>query len=123
MATSTITQIEMQPIRRVVHPTTTTTTTDTTNIIQESLITDSEVPEGGYGWYVVFACAFLNFWGIGICYGWGIFQAALVKQGRRLLTVYACVCRLAHNRYPKANTNREAQSLVSFFKQLEEKVL
>jgi hypothetical protein len=87
MATSVITtQIEMQPVRRVLqsenanHPNA-ATTNDSINIIQESLIADSEVQEGGYGWWVVFACAFLNFWGIGICYGWGIFQAALVEQG------------------------------------------
>lgn len=84
--TSTIIQIELQPIRRNLqsestnHPTA-ASNNDSTNILQESLIADSEVPEGGYGWWVVFACAFLNFWGIGICYGWGIFQAALVAQG------------------------------------------
>jgi hypothetical protein len=90
MATATITTtstaVQLQPIRRAPHSETanrpnTAITNDTTNILQESLIADSQVPEGGYGWLVVFACAFLNFWGIGIAYGWGIFQAALVEQG------------------------------------------
>jgi hypothetical protein len=87
MATSTITaEIQLQPLRRIRQADSTNrsnavTTNDSPNIIQESLIADSQVPEGGYGWWVVFACAFLNFWGIGICYGWGIFQAALVEQG------------------------------------------
>lgn len=87
MATITTTaQIELQPIRRSVQSQTpnlpaVATNNESTNIIQESSIADAEVPEGGYGWWVVFACAFLNFWGIGITYGWGIFQAALVKNG------------------------------------------
>ena len=87
MATATTTsQIELQSVRRApysefIHRRAAATTNDSTNIIQESLIADSEVPEGGYGWLVVFACAFLNFWGIGIAYGWGVFQAALVKDG------------------------------------------
>jgi hypothetical protein len=87
MATTTITtQIEMQPVRRILQSENANRQNaaahnDSANIIQESLIADSEVPEGGYGWWVIFACAFLNFWGIGICYGWGIFQAALVEQG------------------------------------------
>ncbi|KAJ7197815.1 major facilitator superfamily domain-containing protein [Mycena pura] len=40
-----------------------------------------EVPEGGYGWVVVFACAVLTWWSVGTGYNWGIIQAALVKQG------------------------------------------
>ncbi|KAJ7872222.1 major facilitator superfamily domain-containing protein [Mycena leptocephala] len=40
-----------------------------------------EVPDGGYGWVVVFACAVLTWWSVGTGYNWGIIQAALVKQG------------------------------------------
>lgn len=86
MSTATTTQIELQP--QPVGPQsefssrhTATTANDSANIVQESLIADAQVPDGGYGWWVVFACASLNFWGVGICYGWGIIQAALVDQG------------------------------------------
>ncbi|KAJ6554175.1 monocarboxylate permease Mch4 [Mycena capillaripes] len=42
---------------------------------------DSQVPDGGYGWAVVFGCAILTWWFVGITYSWGLIQAALVKQG------------------------------------------
>ncbi|KAF8194434.1 major facilitator superfamily domain-containing protein [Mycena galopus ATCC 62051] len=41
----------------------------------------SEVPDGGYGWAVVFGCAVLTWWFAGVSYSWGVIQAALVKQG------------------------------------------
>ncbi|KAJ6617096.1 major facilitator superfamily domain-containing protein [Mycena sp. CBHHK59/15] len=42
---------------------------------------DSQVPDGGYGWIVVFGCAVLTWWFVGTSYSWGLIQAALVKQG------------------------------------------
>ncbi|KAJ7659855.1 major facilitator superfamily domain-containing protein [Mycena rosella] len=42
---------------------------------------EAQVPDGGYGWVVVFACAVLTWWFVGTTYSWGIIQAALVKQG------------------------------------------
>lgn len=50
-------------------------------IMQASLAADSEVPEGGYGWVIILACALLCFWFVGTTYCWGVFQAALVQQG------------------------------------------
>jgi hypothetical protein len=50
-------------------------------VMQASLAADSEVPDGGYGWVVIFACAGLCFWFVGTTYCWGVFQAALVEQG------------------------------------------
>ncbi|KAJ7914319.1 putative monocarboxylate transporter [Mycena leptocephala] len=44
-------------------------------------IPDSQVPDGGYGWAVVFGCAVLTWWFVGTSYSWGLLQAALVKQG------------------------------------------
>ncbi|KAF8184142.1 major facilitator superfamily domain-containing protein [Mycena galopus ATCC 62051] len=42
---------------------------------------ESQIPDGGYGWVVVFACAVLAWWSVGTSYNWGLIQAALVKQG------------------------------------------
>ncbi|KUL85826.1 hypothetical protein ZTR_07338 [Talaromyces verruculosus] len=50
-------------------------------VMQASLAADSEVPDGGYGWVVISACAVLCFWFVGTTYCWGVFQAALVEQG------------------------------------------
>jgi hypothetical protein len=52
-----------------------------TNIFQESQLVDSELPEGGYGWWAVSGCAGIAFWGIGVAYSWGVIQAALVQEG------------------------------------------
>lgn len=49
-------------------------------IIAESLLADSQVPDGGYGWVVIFACSILTFWFVGTSYSWGIIQAALLKE-------------------------------------------
>ncbi|KAK3072493.1 hypothetical protein LTR53_006700 [Teratosphaeriaceae sp. CCFEE 6253] len=38
------------------------------------------VPDGGYGWVVVLACAIIAWWFIGITYSWGVIQAALVEE-------------------------------------------
>lgn len=49
-------------------------------IIAESRLADESVPDGGYGWVVVFACSMLTFWFVGTTYSWGILQAALVER-------------------------------------------
>jgi hypothetical protein len=43
--------------------------------------TAEPVPDGGYGWIVLLACAIVAWWGIGTTYCWGIIQAALVAEG------------------------------------------
>ncbi|OBT40008.1 hypothetical protein VE00_09406 [Pseudogymnoascus sp. WSF 3629] len=53
---------------------------DPDNIVLASLLADSQVPDGGYGWVVVFACSVLCFWFVGTTYSWGVIQAALVEQ-------------------------------------------
>jgi hypothetical protein len=50
-------------------------------IIAASRLADSQVPDGGYGWVVIFACSVLTFWFVGTTYSWGIIQAALVERG------------------------------------------
>lgn len=54
--------------------------TDSDNIVQASLKRDLSVPDGGYGWVVIFSCSVITFWFVGTTYSWGIIQAALVKE-------------------------------------------
>lgn len=49
-------------------------------LLQASLAADSENPDGGYGWVVLFACVVIAWWYISISYTWGIFQIALLRQ-------------------------------------------
>ena len=49
-------------------------------IIAASRLADAEVPDGGYGWVVIFACSVLTFWFVGTTYSWGIIQAVLVER-------------------------------------------
>lgn len=51
------------------------------NVITQSQIADSAVPDGGYGWVIVFACAMMTFWFVGTTYCWGVIQTPLVQQG------------------------------------------
>lgn len=39
------------------------------------------VPDGGYGWTVIVACAVITWWFVGTTYSWGVIQAALVGEG------------------------------------------
>ncbi|KAJ5912494.1 hypothetical protein N7504_001377 [Penicillium tannophilum] len=47
-------------------------------VMQQSLLADSQVPDGGYGWVLIFACAVVTWWFVGVSYTWGVMQAALV---------------------------------------------
>lgn len=38
------------------------------------------IPDGGYGWTVVFACAFMIFWTNGWTSTWGVLQAAMLRS-------------------------------------------
>ncbi|KAJ7162825.1 major facilitator superfamily domain-containing protein [Mycena filopes] len=42
---------------------------------------DSEVDGGYAGWVVLFGCAVLTYWFVGLSYSWGLMQAALVEAG------------------------------------------
>ncbi|KAK4551262.1 hypothetical protein LTR86_011267, partial [Recurvomyces mirabilis] len=44
-------------------------------------VTEDQVPDGGYGWTVIAACAVITWWFVGTTYSWGIIQAALVDEG------------------------------------------
>ncbi|KAJ6461583.1 major facilitator superfamily domain-containing protein [Mycena vitilis] len=51
------------------------------SISQTQTLADSQIPDGGDGWIVLFGCAVLTWWFTGTSYCWGIIQAALVKEG------------------------------------------
>lgn len=65
------------------------------DVMQASRLADAEVPDGGYGWVVISACAVLTWWFIGTAYSWGIFQAALVREGLSSSSTLAFVGSLA----------------------------
>lgn len=54
---------------------------DASSILLASQAADSAVPDGGYGWIVLFGCSVITWWFVGTSYSWGIIQAALVEQG------------------------------------------
>ncbi|MCJ1396541.1 hypothetical protein MMC18_009432 [Xylographa bjoerkii] len=58
----------------------TSAASNTDNVLLTSQAADSTVPDGGYGWAVVFGCSALTFWFVGTTYSWGIIQAALISQ-------------------------------------------
>ncbi|GIJ91408.1 hypothetical protein Asppvi_010373 [Aspergillus pseudoviridinutans] len=49
-------------------------------VMRQSLIADSQVPDGGYGWILICACAVVTWWFVGASYTWGVMQAALVEK-------------------------------------------
>ena len=56
------------------------------NFIQLDVVGDSipdtavtVVPDGGYGWVVIFACSVITFWFSGLTGAWGIIQTALLS--------------------------------------------
>ncbi|OCK75945.1 MFS general substrate transporter [Lepidopterella palustris CBS 459.81] len=83
--TATVTAIELETqiprANATQHSTANVSTTDSDAILQASRLADSTVPDGGYGWVVIFGCAVVAFWFVGTSYSWGVMQAALVEQG------------------------------------------
>ncbi|KAJ6190867.1 hypothetical protein N7519_000888 [Penicillium mononematosum] len=71
------------------------TTPSETDIMQQSLLADSQVPDGGEAWVVISGCAVVTWWFIGTSYCWGILQAALVKEGVSTSSTLAFVGSLA----------------------------
>ncbi|KAL7811380.1 MFS general substrate transporter [Trichoderma gracile] len=51
------------------------------DVLEASRLADSVVPDGGYGWVVVGACAVISWWFVGMGYSWGVIQGALVEKG------------------------------------------
>ncbi|KAE8398489.1 major facilitator superfamily domain-containing protein [Aspergillus pseudonomiae] len=68
---------------------------DSDELLQASLAADAEVPDGGYGWVVISACAVITWWFIGTSYCWGVLQAALVREGLSSSSTLAFIGSLA----------------------------
>lgn len=49
-------------------------------VMLQSQMADSQVPDGGYGWILISACAVVTWWFVGASYTWGVMQAALVDR-------------------------------------------
>lgn len=60
---------------------TSTAPVDSDAVVEASRAADSTVPDGGYGWVVLFGCGVIIWWSVGTSYSWGIIQGALVQQG------------------------------------------
>ena len=82
-ATATAIELETQGARVNTQPQTSSNSslTDSDAILHASRLADSTVPDGGYGWIVIFGCAVITWWFVGTSYSWGVIQAALVEQG------------------------------------------
>lgn len=100
MATSTSTAIELQPTQAARSAQSVTEdpslfSSDLEPVLQTSRLNDSTVPDGGYGWVVVSACAVTCWWWIGTPYSWGVMQSALVERDVSTPAVLAFVGSLA----------------------------
>lgn len=69
----------LRPTRAGLHRTDQPVTDDPA--LEASRIADSSVPDGGFGWVVICACAMVAWWVIGLSYVWGVYQRALVERG------------------------------------------
>ncbi|KAF7314142.1 Monocarboxylate permease Mch4 [Mycena chlorophos] len=69
MPSSSVELVERRPAESTAHR------------VPEPQASVSDVPDGGYGWVVLFGCAVITWWFAGLSYSWGVTQAALVKQG------------------------------------------
>ncbi|PKK55194.1 hypothetical protein CI102_40 [Trichoderma harzianum] len=92
MATSTTTAVELVelPIQNNASghnrfhnnaPADESQTSSSDDVLEASRLADSVVPDGGYGWVVVGACAVIAWWFVGMGYSWGVLQGALVEKG------------------------------------------
>ncbi|KAK9350895.1 hypothetical protein V1523DRAFT_418370 [Lipomyces doorenjongii] len=45
------------------------------DLLEASVLADAQVPDGGYGWVVISACALVTWWFVGASYTWGVLQA------------------------------------------------
>ncbi|KAJ6785533.1 hypothetical protein PWT90_03824 [Aphanocladium album] len=88
MTTTTSTAVELGDFRKESQRTTIQlrgmaheSDSDLDPILEASRIADESVPDGGYGWVVIGACAVVSFWLTGVNYSWGVMQSALVEKG------------------------------------------
>lgn len=97
--TTTTTAIELESLppsnasfsHRDVHPVSQSRTrlSEPDPVLEASRLADSTVPDGGYAWVVIGACAVLTWWFVGTTYCWGVLQAAMLEDG---LSTPATLC-------------------------------
>lgn len=73
---------ELSPPRNSSLPLTTTTAQDPDpdSIPEDAAYSTTAIPDGGYGWVVVFCCSVTAFWSNGVINCWGVLQAALLDS-------------------------------------------
>ena len=72
-------QIELSPIRPTSRINLTTSTLND-DAPEESTYSTTAIPDGGYGWTIVFCCSVLAFWSNGVINCWGVLQTALLDS-------------------------------------------
>lgn len=50
---------------------------------EDAAYSTTAIPDGGYGWTIVFCCSLITFWNNGIINCWGVLQAALLDSTLR----------------------------------------
>jgi MFS transporter, MCT family, solute carrier family 16 (monocarboxylic acid transporters), member 3 len=83
---SAVTEIELEPTRSHSTIAADVRTESTTLSLfgdepePDSTTVTSAIPDGGYGWVVVFSCFLCTFWGAGLSGAWGVVQTALLES-------------------------------------------
>ncbi|KAF2471791.1 MFS transporter, MCP family, solute carrier family 16, member 10 [Lindgomyces ingoldianus] len=78
MSTQTEERLELSTLTSSSPPTNTLS-----NEPPESAYSTTAIPDGGYGWTIVFSCALLTFWFNGMINCWGVLQTALLDSTLR----------------------------------------
>ncbi|KAF2733408.1 MFS general substrate transporter [Polyplosphaeria fusca] len=84
-ATTTESQIELTPLPNTSHlrsksPARAEIPTDLVDEIPESAYSTTAVPDGGYGWTIVFCASLISFWNNSIINCWGVLSLALLSS-------------------------------------------
>jgi MCP family monocarboxylic acid transporter-like MFS transporter 3 len=56
---------------------------DPDEVPEDAAYSTTAIPDGGYGWMVVFCCSITAFWSNGVINCWGVLQAALLDSSLR----------------------------------------
>ncbi|KAF2796955.1 MFS general substrate transporter [Melanomma pulvis-pyrius CBS 109.77] len=79
MSTITEERIELSTIRPVSRSIRSRSTFND-DVPEDSAFSTTAIPDGGYGWTIVFCCSIMTFWNNGIINCWGVLQKALLDS-------------------------------------------